>query len=140
MDDDSRPAQAAFRPDPRPTAGALGGCVVAALIAALSSDAQGRLLAGIAAVVLAAYVSADVLFTPRLVVGGDGIVIRSPLVRATLGWAEIDDVRADARTRLGLRSTTLEIDAGPMLAVLSRRALNTDPHDVAEVIAAFRPR
>jgi hypothetical protein len=62
------------------------------------------------------------------------------LTRARLRWDEVDGVRADTRIRHGLRSTTLEIDAGPLLAVLSRRALGAEPADVADVVEAFRPR
>jgi hypothetical protein len=68
------------------------------------------------------------------------VLIRSPLTRANLAWAEVDDVHAESRTRFGLRSTTLEIDAGPVLAVLSRRALGADPAEVADLVRAFRPQ
>ena len=42
-------------------------------------------------------------------------------------------MHADIRARLGLRSTTLEIDAGATLVVLSRRALGADPEAAAQV-------
>lgn len=134
------PPIARFAPDRRYTAAAALGVLVAVVLGVVGGDPAGRLLAAVAALVLVAYVIADVAFSPRLVVSGEGVVIRSPLTRATLTWGEVDDVRAESRTRLGLRSTTLEIDAGPVLAVLSRRALGADPAEVADLIRAFRPQ
>ena len=48
-------------------------------------------------------------------------------------------MHADVMTHHGLRSTTLEIDAGEVLAVLSRRSIGADPERVAELLSAFRP-
>ncbi len=70
----------------------------------------------------------------------DGIVVNSPLTRVRLSWDEVDAVRAETRIRHGLRNTTLEVDAGAVLVVLSRRALGADPVEVAELVEAFRPR
>jgi hypothetical protein len=134
------PPIARFAPDRRYTAAAALGALVAVVLGVVGGDPAGRLLAAVAALVLVAYVIADVAFSPRLVVSGEGVVIRSPLTRATLTWGEVDDVRAESRSRLGLRSTTLEIDAGPVLAVLSRRALGADPAEVADLVRAFRPQ
>lgn len=128
-----------FHPDRRYTALA-GGGVVGALLAALESgDPAGRLLAAVAGILLLAYVVSDLVFSPRLIASADGVTVRSPFVRARLGWPEITEVRADTRSRLGLRSTTLEIDAGPTLAVLTRRSLGAEPVEVAELVEAFRP-
>lgn len=140
MDDpaDDRP-EARFGPDHRYTWLAAAGIVVALLAVALSEDAAGRLLAAIAVAVLLGYVGADLVFTPRLTVSADGLIIRAPLTRAQLHWAEVEDIRADTRARFGLRSTTLEIDAGTTLAVLSRRSLGADPQDVLNLVVAFRP-
>lgn len=127
-----------FVPDRRFTVGAAGGAVVTALLAALTGDAPTRLLFGLAALVLLAYAAGDVVFSPRIEADPYGVVVRSPLTRARLGWDEIDSVRADVSTRRGLRSTTLEIDAGDVLAVLSRRAIGTDPERAAALIRAMR--
>lgn len=131
--------EARFVPDRRYTALAAGGLLVALGFALAADQATGRLLAAVAAAVLAAYVAADLLFRPRVLATFDGVEINSPLLRTRLAWAEIEDVRADVRLRMGLRSTTLEIDAGATLAVLSRRAIGADPEAAARVIAAFRP-
>ncbi len=129
-----------FGPDRRITALAAVGALVALGLAIGSGDGPGRLLFGLAAVVLAGYVVSDLVFAPRLVVDAAGLRVRSPLARAELGWAQLDDVHADARTRYGLRSVTLEIDAGETLIVLSRRALGADPQTVAGAVRAFDPR
>ena len=133
------PAELRFVPDRRYTALAGAGCAVAVIAAYVTGDPAGRLLAATAAVVLAAYVAADLVFTPRVVVSAGGVVINAPFLRARLPWAAVERVRADTRLRLGLRATTLEIDAGATLAVLSRRAIGADPEAAAERILAFRP-
>ena len=128
-----------FGPDRRLTAAAAGGVAIAIAAAVLTDDPAGRLLAGIAALLLLCYVVSDLLFAPRLTASGAGLVIRSPTARARLAWPDIERVHADTRLRLGLRSTTLEIDAGSTLVVFSRRALGADPEAVAELVNAFRP-
>ncbi|MCW2596486.1 MAG: hypothetical protein QOH52_2762 [Pseudonocardiales bacterium] len=135
----NQPPVVKFVADRRFTGLAAAGVVVAVVIAVLANDRAGQLLAGLAALVLALYVVSDLVFSPRLVVSAQGLRVRSPFTRADLPWSQVEDVRADTRTRLGLRSTTLEIDAGPVLAVMSRRALGADPEDVAELVNAFRP-
>ncbi|MEO9140145.1 MAG: PH domain-containing protein [Jatrophihabitans sp.] len=132
-------SRAAFVPDRRFTLGAAAGALIALGVAVFAEDKPGRLLAAVVFLILLAYVVSDLVFSPRLVVTTEGLVIRSPLTRATLGWADIEHVRADTRDRLGLRSTTLEIDAGSTLAVFSRRSLGTDPEQAAELIDSFRP-
>lgn len=132
--------EARFGPDRRLTA-ALGlGCVIAATAAALTSDKAGRLLFGCAAVVLACYVVADLVFSPRLVVNADGLIIRSPLVRTRLAWTEVNRVDAVTRVRHGLRGVSLEIDAGELLVVFGRRSLGADPERVAAAVRALDPR
>ncbi|MFN2518428.1 MAG: PH domain-containing protein [Jatrophihabitantaceae bacterium] len=128
-----------FGPDRRLSAviGALA--LVAAAAAALSSDPPGRVLLGAAALVLLGYALTDLVFWPRLTAGANGLLIRTPLTRTRLAWSDIEAVRADARERLGLRSVTLEIDAGEQLVVFSRRALGADPATVAGLIWAFNP-
>lgn len=132
-------AVVAFRPDRRYTALAATGVVLAAGAAFAADDRPGRLLALLALVVLLAYAGCDLVFSPRLVASADGIVIRSPLLRARLGWDEVERVAADTRLRHGLRSTTLEVDAGDVLAVFSRRALGAEPDYVAAQVLAVRP-
>jgi PH (Pleckstrin Homology) domain-containing protein len=134
-----RPPVAHFGPDPRQTA--LTG-VGAVLVAALSfaTDTAGRLLLIAAALILAGYALTDLLFRPRLTVDAAGIRVRSPLARADLAWPDVTAIRADERSRYGLRSVTLEIDGADQLIVLSRRALGAPPDAVAALVRSFDPR
>lgn len=138
MDGVTRAPVLRFGPDRRLTVGAAAGAVLA-LVLCLSSDAAGRVLFAVAAVLLAGYAVGDLVWWPRLVADASGLRIRTPFTRATLSWSEVDDVRADVRTRYGLRSTTLEVDAGEVLVVFSRRSLGADPEAAASLVQAMRP-
>lgn len=140
MDEPTRTPRLTFAPDRRLTLATAAGAAVAVGAAIVASDPPGRLLAAIAAVVLLGYALTDLLFAPRLIAGPDGLTVRSPAVRAVLAWPAVEAVHADARTRFGMRSTTLEIDAGETLVVLTRRALGARPADVADLVNALRPR
>jgi hypothetical protein len=129
-----------FTPDRRYTALATGGALGALAALALTSDAAGRLLFGTAAVLLLGYAVADLVFSPRLTANRAGIVINTPFTRARLAWADVDDVRTETRIRRGVRSTTLEIEAGALLAVFGRRALGIEPVEAAALVSEFRPR
>jgi hypothetical protein len=128
-----------FGPDRRLTAAAAAGALVALASALLSGDAPGRLLFGIATVLLVGYVAGDLIWSPRLVVDATGVRIRTPFTTADLAWADVDDVRADVRTRYGLRSATLEVDGGDVLVVFSRRTLGAEPQTAAGLVNAMRP-
>jgi len=137
---DARAPGCRFGPDRRLTALTATLTLIAAAAAVLSPDPPGRVLLGAAALVLLAYTATDLLFWPRLTASPEGLLIRTPLTRARIPWSDVDAVRADARERIGLRSVTLEIDAGERLVVFSRRALGADPETVAALIGAFAPR
>jgi hypothetical protein len=129
-----------FVPDRRYTGLAAVGVLAAGLACAFSTDPPGRLLFAIAGLVLLGYVVTDLVFSPRLIASRDSLVIRSPLLRAELPWSAVEDVRADVRTRYGLRSSTLEVDAGETFAVFSRRALGIAPEQAEALVRAFLPR
>jgi hypothetical protein len=135
----SRRTRVQFAPDPRITGVYVAGALAAAVVAA-TVDVGGRLLFAGAALILAGYALTDLLFRPRLAVDAAGLQVRSPFARAQLAWPDIEHVRADERLRLGLRSVTLEIDAGAQLIVLTKRALGASPEDVAALVASFDPR
>jgi PH (Pleckstrin Homology) domain-containing protein len=138
VDDARRSPTCRFGPDRRLTALCAALAAVAAVFVVLSGDGAGRVLAGIAVVLLAGYAVTDVAFWPRLVATGSGLQIRTPTTRTTLPWSDVDEVRVDERSHLGLLSRTLEIDAGTLLVVFSRRTLGADPREVADLLAAFR--
>jgi hypothetical protein len=137
---DGRRPQSRFGPDRRLTLTLAALAVVALLAAALTRDPAGRLLFVSAGLVLAGYALVDLLCWPRLTADADGLVVRSPFTRTALAWDDVEAVTADVRSHLGLRSTTLEIDAGEHLTVFSRRTLGADPAEVADVVRAFDPR
>jgi len=128
-----------FVPDRRYTALAAAGTVLAVLVAAFAGSDPGRLLAAIAAVILAASATSDVLFSPRLTASPDGLAIRSPFIRAALAWPQVESVRVVSRGRLGLRSRALEVDAGEVLAEFTRRTLGTDLDEACALVTALRP-
>lgn len=137
---EGQPPVVRFVPDRRYTGLAAVGVLVAGLACVFSSDPPGRLLFAIAGLVLLGYVVTDLVFSPRLTATREMLVIRSPLLRAELPWSAVEDVRADVRTRYGLRSSTLEVDAGETFAVFSRRALGVAPEQAAALVRAFLPR
>src|SRR5262249_10684451 len=132
------PSTVVFVPDRRYTILAALGSAAAVLAAVLSNDAPGHVLFSVAALLLLGYVAADLIYRPRLTASPAGIVINTPFTRARLTWDEVTAVRADTRFRRGLRTVTLEIDAGSVLAVFTRRALGVDPADAAARIVAVR--
>jgi hypothetical protein len=136
----SRRPVVSFGPDRRLTALAGLAALAAFVLAFTAVDGAGRLLFALAGVVLVGYVLGDVVFRPRLSADATGLRIRTPFTRATLRWDQVDEVRADVRSRYGLRSTTLEVDAGNLLVVFSRRALGSDPETVAGLVRAMRPQ
>jgi hypothetical protein len=89
-------------------------------------------------VILLCYVVGDLVFSPRLVATPASLRIRSPLLRAELPWQAVTEVRADVRSRYGLRSETLEVDIGTTIAVFNRRTLGVDPEQAAQLLRAFR--
>ena len=139
MDTNPSSATVAFVADRRYTVVAALGCAGAVIAAGLSDDSAGHVLFSVAALVLLGYVGADLIFRPRLTASATGLVINTPFTRARLSWDEVTEVRADTRFRRGLRSVTLEIDAGAVLAVFTKRTLGVEPADAAARIAAVRP-
>lgn len=139
MDNSFRAPVVAFGPS-RPLASVcLGAAVIAGVLAAFDGDASGRLLVGLAALLLLGIGAYDSLVTPRLVASGNGLTVRTAGGRTELPWAIVRDVRLDERARLGLSSRTLEIEAGDSLVVLGRHSLGREPREVFELVSAFRP-
>jgi hypothetical protein len=133
----SRQPVCRFGPDRRLTALCGGLALVAVVTMVLSNDRAGQILAGLAALILAAYAVTDLLYSPRLIATADGLEVRTPTLRGRFAWSDVASVRADARQRLGLRSLTLEIDVADNLVVFSRRSLGAAPDAVAGVLRAF---
>jgi Bacterial PH domain len=126
-----------WTPRPAETWAAAAAAAVAAGIAA-TLDPAGRLLLGLAAALLAGIAGTDLLLRPRLRADASGIEVRTLALRRALPWAEVSRVRVDEQSRFGRTARILEVDAGDTLVLLSRRALGTDPREVADALAAIR--
>jgi hypothetical protein len=126
-----------WSPRPVETAAAAVGAVVALLLAVVA-DPAGRVLFGVAAAGLLALVAADLVLRPRLTADAGGVGVRTLAVRRRLPWSALQRVDVDERTRYGLTSRTLELDAGETLVVLGRRSLGSDPREVADALARIR--
>ena len=106
-------------------------------------DAPGRLLLGVAGVVVGVAALVGLRARPRLAAEDDALVLRGPLTTRRWPWARVDAVRVVRMRRLGLPAAYLEIDArdddgGERLLVLGRLELGADPADVAEALQGHR--
>jgi hypothetical protein len=103
----------------------------------LVDDAPGRILLGIAAIVLALGGLFGTVARPRLAVDGTGITVRGLTGRRHWDWAAVN-VRLVHTRRLGRDLPTVELDADPDLIVLGWLELGADPVDVMDAIRALR--
>jgi hypothetical protein len=110
-------------------------------VAVVYHDDRMRLLVTLAgALLLGCYAARDLLAPVRLTADAEGItVIAGFRRRRRLEWSQIERIRVDEHSRLGLRSEMLEIDAGDNLHLLSTYDLNAPVSDVAETLAELRP-
>lgn len=114
-----------------------GAAVVLALLGTTPAsriEAPGRLLLGVAAVVLAALAGHGAIARPRLTADHRGVTVRG--IRGSTSWPW-RSVRCEVRytSRLGRKQATLELDGQdsrgtPQLVVLGRIDLGADPVDV----------
>ena len=141
---DDHPPDAAHQPDgwseapswrvPRavPVLKIAGAAALAGLTALFALDARTLLPGAAAALVLLLWGVRDLVVPVRLSADADGVTVPRGLTgRRTVAWAEIEDITVDARSRYGLRSESLEIDAGEALYLFSRYDLGAEPHQVA---------
>ncbi|MFC7547043.1 PH domain-containing protein [Plantactinospora sp. GCM10030261] len=116
-------------------AGAAALVVLAVLLA--DGDPVRPALGALVAAGLAGWAGRDLLAPVRLAVDADGIrVPRGYAGQRRLEWARIERIRVDSRSRRGLRSETLEIDAGDSLHLFGRYDLGAEPAEVAEALRA----
>jgi hypothetical protein len=121
----------------------VAGAVILTLVAAYSAlaghDPLQVLVAGAAAVGLAAFALRDLLAPVRLEADADGVTLVAGFARRVrLSWSHIEAVRVDARSRYGIRSAHLEIDAGETLYIFGANDLGAAPEEVAPVLDALR--
>lgn len=108
---------------------AIGTAVAVAGIAwAVLATGMDRLVAG--ALVVAAAAAVTYGLRRRVVAGPAGVTVRGILTTRRWLWADLDALAVATQQRLGLTSTTVELDLGDELVVLGRLDLDDDPHEV----------
>jgi hypothetical protein len=110
--------------------------VLAVLLAAVTTGSSFVSGAGPGLVVMggvfAVLAGLDVWHGVPLTAGSDGIGLSTGLRRIEeLPWREIERIEASSTARGALRLSSLEIDLGERLVLLSRHRLGSDPVDVA---------
>lgn len=116
------------------------GAVAFALIAfALRDDRPGLVLAIVATLALAGFALRDVLAPVRLAADQGGVTVVSGFAgRRRIPWADVERVRVDVRSRLGLRAELLEIDAGETVHLFSAAELGEECETAAQTLLALR--
>jgi hypothetical protein len=121
---------------------ALAVAGVALVVVAALLDPAGRVLVGIAAVLLLLLALRDRVLRPRLATDPGGLLVRRLSGTMELPWAQLR-VQVRETRRWGVRARLLELDtsAGPdddgTLVLLGRRDLGADPEDVARALLAW---
>lgn len=105
----------------------------------LDADRLQIAVAGLAAVGVAAFALRDLIAPVRVEADAGGIgVVTGFARRVRLPWPRIEAVRVDTRSRYGLRSEHLEIDAGESLYLFSANDLGAPPAEVAAALEVLR--
>lgn len=118
-------------------AAALYWCLVGA------QQPMGRLLGGVAVLLLGTAAVFGSLARPRLTADRAGIAIRGFGRAQRYPWSEVNRVRLVHTRRFGRDMATLEVDlrqpdADERLVVFGFLDLGADPRDVSETLAALR--
>ena len=126
----------------RPLTVVKGLAVAAFLLVAVVSwpDRTETFAALVGMALMGAYAVRDLVVPVRLAADAGGVTVVSGFAgRRRLAWAEIERIRVDRRTRLGLKSEMLEIDAGESLFLLSTYDLNAPCGDVEAALRQLSP-
>jgi hypothetical protein len=121
----------------------LGGAAALVLIGLLLADGDviRFVLAATGAAGLALWAARDLVAPVRLAADPDGVTVVAGFARRRrLDWKQIERVRVDARPRMGLRTETLEIDAGDSIHLFSTYDLGASPDEVASALESLRER
>lgn len=113
--------------------------LVAVFFALARIDPVGVLATGATAVGIGVFMVRDLAAPVRVRADPDGVTVVTGFARRVrLPWSRIERVRVDERSRYGIRSTHLEIDAGESLHLFSATELSAPVEDVAEALDALR--
>lgn len=119
---------------------AAGAFAIAAVAAGLSSDSVAAVMAGAAAVMLAALAVRDRVARVRLSADVEGVtVVHGFAQRQRIPWGDIVAVGLEQRTRRGRSGRLLEIDTGEAVYLLSGREMGAEPADVVAALDDIRP-
>jgi hypothetical protein len=137
-------ATVSWRVSPGLVALKAAGCVILILVAVFfwltALDPLGVLVAGAAAVGVGLFAVRDLIAPMRVRADAEGVTVVVGFARyVRLPWSRIERVRVDERSRYGIRSAHLEIDAGESIHLFSAAELSTPVEDVADALAALRP-
>jgi hypothetical protein len=106
---------------------------------AFDDDPLKLTLAALVAAAFTVWGARDVLVPIRVAADAAGVTVVAGFARRRrLPWSAVERVRVDTRPRLGLRTETLEIDAGDSLYLFSAYDLGAPPAEVAEALETLR--
>jgi hypothetical protein len=119
----------------------LAAFVAFALVAFIYRDESTRAFAaGVGALLIGVYAARDFIAPVRLAADADGVTVVSGYAsKHRLPWSAVERVRVDRRSRLGLRSEMLEVDAGESVHLFSTYDLNAPCSEVEESLNHIRP-
>jgi hypothetical protein len=137
--DESAARARQWRVDPRLAVAKLvvvTAAVITTVMLARAGDRPGWVLGGAVSLAAAGYALRDLMAPVRLSADQQGLTVRHGFAaRAHLSWTEVERIRVDQRSRLGIPAEALEIDAGEQLFLLGRGDLGAAPTEVAQVLA-----
>jgi hypothetical protein len=135
------PASCRWRVSPPLTWAKLAAVVAFALVVFIYRDEPMRaFVAGVGALVIGVYAARDLIAPIRLAADLDGVTVVSGYAsKQHVPWANVERLRVDRQSRLGLRTEMLEIDTGESVYLFSTYDLNAPCTDVEEALRQLRP-
>ena len=113
--------------------------VVVLAVAFAGRDPVRWALAAIVGLALAGWALRDLIAPVRLAADADGVTVLTGFARRRrVPWDRIERVRVDRRIHRGLRSETLELDAGDAIYLFGAHELGALPEDVAAALHELR--
>jgi hypothetical protein len=118
----------------------LGAVAIVVLAAAFGRRDPVQWVLAVAVVLgLCGWALRDLVAPVRLAADHDGVTVISGFARRRrLAWAQVERIRMDRREHRGLRSETLEIDAGDSIYLYTVHDLGADPVAVLATLEALR--
>lgn len=130
---------------PRPSVFGIGGVAGALCLLwlLLVDRSQDRAIAGFVLAVVIIGLLIALRMRTRLVASFDGLQVGTLAGRVQIPWTAVHRLELVARSRRGIRSSVLEVDADlpgndDSLLVFGRIELGADPGDVADALIAMR--